>query len=395
MEALVEALERRLDSVGVETQPEIAQRILELTQDKEAQVLDYGRVIKTDPSLTGRLLRLANSAFFAQRGSVTSLDRACVLLGVERLRAFALGFYLSRAAAGDAKGQHSREVWGQSVFRACLAGEIARQVLPSHHTEAFVVGLMLDAGLALMPRLVGDRYLDMYTDAATPTVLYRREFRELDYTHVDVAAAMVRRWKLPELLALPIRWHHIEPGETTKVDALSRLHRIAYYVGALDLDSRTALPSGMAPMPMIAAKVLGVDSEQLSKSVRTACGEYQATAQLFSGVSQQVEDLDSLAQRVHQQLATVIEETLVSTFATAGKTDGLRLVVGGFAVEIEPDGQGHATAYLTTSNGERLASHTFELRSADAARICNGLGLDAPTPAESMALEGYFRRVAA
>src|SRR5205823_4861273 len=78
-------------------------------------------IIRADAALAGRVLRLANCAFFAQRQPITNLDRSCVLLGVDRLKSVALGFYLSRAAAGDPRQSLSRRIWGQSVYRACLS----------------------------------------------------------------------------------------------------------------------------------------------------------------------------------------------------------------------------------------------------------------------------------
>ena len=75
--------------------PQVAARLLELAADPNAQIRDYVDAIKTDWALTGRVLRLANSAFYAQRQPVTRLDRALIVLGVERAKAICLGFYLS------------------------------------------------------------------------------------------------------------------------------------------------------------------------------------------------------------------------------------------------------------------------------------------------------------
>src|SRR5215468_4195680 len=76
VDALLAALEGRLQGVGVETQPEVAARILDLIADPGAGLRQYADVVRADAALSGRLLRLANSAFFAQRQPVTNLDRA-------------------------------------------------------------------------------------------------------------------------------------------------------------------------------------------------------------------------------------------------------------------------------------------------------------------------------
>ncbi len=96
---MLEHLEERLARIGLETQPDVALKILNLTTDPKSQLSDYARVIKTDPGLSGRLLKLSNSALFAQRNPVTSIDRACLLIGVSRLKSMSLGFHLGAARA--------------------------------------------------------------------------------------------------------------------------------------------------------------------------------------------------------------------------------------------------------------------------------------------------------
>ena len=91
----------RLEHVGVQSQPQVALKILDLIRRPDSQLKDYATIVRNDPALSGRLLKLANSAFFAQRKPVTNLDRACLLMGIDRLKAMALGFHLSKAATPE------------------------------------------------------------------------------------------------------------------------------------------------------------------------------------------------------------------------------------------------------------------------------------------------------
>ncbi|MFY7896411.1 MAG: HDOD domain-containing protein, partial [Phycisphaerales bacterium] len=89
---LYQLLDRKLDGVGLNSQPEVAIKLLEISRNKNAQLADYAKLIRNDQAVSGRVLRLANSAFFAQRRPVTTIDRACVVLGTDRLKAVSLGF---------------------------------------------------------------------------------------------------------------------------------------------------------------------------------------------------------------------------------------------------------------------------------------------------------------
>jgi HD-like signal output (HDOD) protein len=398
LESLYAHLDGKLDRVGLETQPEVAVRILDLVNKPDAQLQDYARIIKNDVSLTGRLLRLANSALFAQISPVTSLDRACVLLGVERLRAFSLGFYLSRAAASDAGHQLSRRIWGESVFRACFATSLAKRLCPEHGVEAFLIGLMLDSGVPLMHKLLGKAFLDLEAEGSPPAKRFQREFHTLPFTHIDLIATLARRWKLPPLLMKPLMWHHTPPADALSNDPEAVLRRIAFYVGTLDLDRRTLLPRESAPMPALASRVLGCDEKQLASLVSSATSEYKNTMSLFSGMADAMNDLDHLPDLVHVQLARVLDETLTRSAITtprsvAGAVQRFRL--GACHIELTPDHPGATTAFLVTPTGERIASCRVAGTSNLVQQIRSAFSIDPDPTDDTPLLEDHLRKLAA
>lgn len=375
VEALVQGLSDQLAHVALSTQPEIAAKIVRLVTKGEAGIADFAKVICNDAALSGRMLRLANSAYFAQREPVTSVDRACVLLGIDRLKTLSLGFYLSNSA--DRTHSLSRRVWGQGIFRGTLAAELAAGICPRRTAEAFVIGLMADSGVALMPRLLGAEY-DRFVDSPfTPAKLFRIEFEELPFTHVDVTAALARLWRLPELLSKPLEWHHVRPGADMCASDTHALHRVAYYVGAVDLEEGSDLPAEAVPMPTIAMSLLGVDSARLAESIQRACREYRIIVSAFSEVADALRDIESLGERVHVELIEAMERSLLDV-AVSGEIveTGSQFSVNGHAVAIEPGGDGSVTAYLFDSRGTKLVSYKFEAKSETAANVLAQLGLD-------------------
>jgi HD-like signal output (HDOD) protein len=393
VEALWSRLERQIDGVGLPTQPEVAGHVLALVSDANAGIRQYAEVIRADAPLSGRLLRFANSAYFAQRQPVTNLERACVLLGIERLKAISLGFFLSRGAASDPSQALSRRVWGESVFRACLSCEIARVLTPAYSAEAFVIGLMLDAGVPLMLQLHGTTYAALLEECPTPHQLFEAEFRTLPFTHVDLVSAMARRWRLPELLARPLQRHHTTPRMSGRENSIQTLHRIAFYAGALhlsDIESPivTEAPTG------VGARVLGLASETLTQIIERATREYSAMYDVFREVADSIGGLTEVALRVHQQLLAVTDEVILEQLRKPGTTSG-KFSIGGQRIEIEIDGNGRAVAYLSDAKGSRLLSYSFRAGEDSVARILEGLGLETSQPQEAEDLDIYLRSMAA
>lgn len=391
VEAMLSALDAELDFLALETQPEVALRVLSLASDETAGLLDYASAIKADHVLTGRILRLANSAFYAQRKPVATVERACILVGIDRLRALALGFYLTRAAATDTTSVTTRRIWGESLMRGCLASRIAATRCPEHQAEAFVIGLMLEAGIPIARRLAGETYADLIEASVCPDDLYVRELAQQPFTHVDVMVVLLRKWRLPDVLALPIQRHHTSPA-TTEASPLGVLSRIARYVGALRLDAENRVVESMA-RPDLAANLLELVPADLVDAFERAAIEYSAIWRVFGQVLEPMREVEALAPLVHNRLIEAVDGIFAGDIRDESKIIPQRFNLGGSEVEIclTSDGTGHA--YLCGLKGERVMGVPFDATSISADALAQSFGLQAATN-EAEQLDSFLRAAA-
>jgi HD-like signal output (HDOD) protein len=379
IDSLHQRLAERLERIGIHTQPEVAVRILDLSADPNAQPRDYAAAIRNDPGLSGRLLKLSNSALFAQRKPVTTVDRACVVLGLERLKSIALGFHLSRAACRGTARELTRSVWGRSVFRGCLAAELARLHAPGHVAEAFVIGLMLDAGVPLMPKLVGDAYERLYDAFPAPRTLLRAECEALEFTHVDVMAALQRLWRLPEVLARPIQWHHDRPRSATRAEPVHALHRIAYVVAGPELSvsadlSVTRAPDSDAGLYAEASQLLGLHDSQIEEAVRRASAEYAATIDLFGEIAKSIGDAEDIFECIQMRLVRAVDAQVEDSIRREHDMRR-RFKFGDQCVEVSRDKDGFV-ACLFDSEGSPLVTHRFQQDAEDERTVLAALGVE-------------------
>jgi len=396
VESLYENLDRELDGIGIQTQPEVAMRVLELVSDPESSMNDFARVIGGDPGLSGRLLKLANSAYYAQRQPVTALNRACVVVGLERLRAIVLGFYLCRAASANSTHDLARVVWGQSLFRACLAQGLARKLLRSRSAEAFVVGLMLDCGIPLSERMLKGALSDQLADDPAPQTLFCRELTRLEFTHVDVAVALCRRWELPGILAVPITSHHLVPKSAGRkaMDEVERLRRIGFAAGAIRLDS-DAIPIPTDAMPASGIGAVGLSASDVSKVVKDAVDEYKAVGEVFSDFADEIDNLESLSERVSVQMQTVLDAQIAASIRTDTTPHRFHLDIERCVIEIEPRADGTAIAYLLDSSDRAVASHIFSPRTSGVEDIIYAFALENAPDDKIIQIAGYLTTLAA
>jgi hypothetical protein len=304
-----------------------------------------------------------------------------------------LGFFLSRAAASDPGQRVSRRVWGESVFRGCLAAELARELCPAYGPEAFIVGLLMDAGIPLAHKLIGAPYAKVLSKAgSSPLGLFEAESRTLPFTHVDVMTALTNRWRLPELLARPIHRHHAAPRAGGRDNIVHQLQRVAFYAGAVELGAEHT-PQDASPDSEVAERMLGLDRERLAEAVRRATSEYAAIYDVFRGVAEEIGGIDQMAASVHSQLITVTDRMILGQLSKAAPSSGY-FEVCGHRLEVEVDQSGRAVAYLSDQTGRRLLSYAFKPGELSAHGVLEGLGLD-PGAGEADHLETYLRSIAA
>jgi len=132
------------ETVEAQTMPESKMAILRALQKvMTANVVnDIQDVIKQDVSLSYRLLKYINSAAFAMRREIESIEQALVLLGLNNARRWLA--LLSLSALGDDK---PKELMRTSLYRGYLLESVAKHLNEEETGDDFLLGMfsVLDA----------------------------------------------------------------------------------------------------------------------------------------------------------------------------------------------------------------------------------------------------------
>lgn len=381
------SIARRLGDSSLPTLPHVAVEVLNLVNDQDSGIRDFVDVIKTDQALTGRLLRLANSAAYAQAGGVTELSRAIVVLGLERTKAMALGFHLSEAMQND---EDAGILWAHALMRAWIAFHIAERFNKSITGQAFVVGLMLDAGVSVMPSLVGDAYHRMMQYIGDPRQMHAVEKSQFEFTHADLVTVMTERmWKFPKSLALPIALHHesVRVCQTNNTDSL--LRAIGHFVGSLPLTPAKD-PSVKNELPTLSRSLFNLDAEAMRDVFTKAGDDFDTTKEMFGAMIDQSVSARSIVEAANMQMQYDPDE--VEPDLDGGS---LKFECDGTTLELQGKPGNRVAAYLSDANGNRLLSITIDPATQTEAEIRDELMLDAHDPSQVEKIFQVIRRLAA
>src|SRR6188474_300065 len=117
------------DEVNLPSPPSIAIRILEVVRRDNFSFVELAHVIQTDPALTGRVLRVANSGFYSLSRNVTNIETAVAVMGVNAVKNIALSFILAQTFQGPNGERFDFErLWRRSLTAAVAAQLISKSI---------------------------------------------------------------------------------------------------------------------------------------------------------------------------------------------------------------------------------------------------------------------------
>ena len=127
-----------------------------LTSSEETSASQLAEAVLQDYGLAQKLLRLVNTAAFAQRGEVTTISRAVLLLGFERVRSVATGLLLFEHLQARARTSDLVDTLNMSFYSAILGRTIADKTGLADPEEAFISALFHNLGRILVALYLPD-----------------------------------------------------------------------------------------------------------------------------------------------------------------------------------------------------------------------------------------------
>ena len=202
------------------TLPSIVYEVNQIINDPMSSTKDVEKVMSNDQSLTTKVLKLANSAYYAVPGGVSNLARAIAYIGYDTIQQLVLAASIIDALnVNSSDGFDLNEFWRHSMGAGMAAETIAKSVGHPNPPDLFTCGLVHDMGKVALYSLAPDM-LKVVVDHVkkNDSSFYDAEV-ELDFPQHDVLGGhLAEKWKLPVNIRTATRYHHVaDPKERTDV----------------------------------------------------------------------------------------------------------------------------------------------------------------------------------
>ena len=252
--------------------PAVALRVMEVAQNPKSSASDLALVVSSDPGLSGRLLRVVNSAAYRRSREITSVQEALVTIGFVQARNMAISGAIAGAYAPDALNALFRidTFWEHSIAVAFKAAEIAGKGRRVDVPSAFTAGILHNMGrLAVFYADPAGLDQAVATAIATGATIEQVEAVQLGFDHAEIGGRLAAKWRLPEPVREAIAPHH---------DDIDTDQTLAGCVAAAD---RYVCANGLLPGYIV--PVAPGETRQITAEFKTLMRQVDALMQLVKG----------------------------------------------------------------------------------------------------------------
>jgi putative nucleotidyltransferase with HDIG domain len=192
--------------------PAATAKLTSLSSQSDADLRVVSEVIASDPVMTLKILKAANSAASGSAMRITTVNDAMLRLG--------LGMVVSLALSGHTANLMRRmlapyrltpgELWHHAVASSCAA-EVLLTFSPTGLPPLIVpTALLHDIGKPVIEQAFTEAEAQAFLRIQTEKNLdaFHAEMQLLGGSHADVGATVARHWRLPETMARCIQLHH-------------------------------------------------------------------------------------------------------------------------------------------------------------------------------------------
>jgi HD-like signal output (HDOD) protein len=203
-----EAILSRLDELP--TLPGIVYELSRVINDPMSSTNDVEKIMANDQSLTTKVLKLVNSAYYAIPGGVSSLSRAIAYIGFDTVNQLVLSASILKVL--ETKGPQRYDMnafWQHSIGTGITAETIAKFVNHPTPADLFTCGLVHDMGKIALYTIETETMLAIIENAEQKGTSYLEAEISLGIPlHTKIGQALARKWNLPNTIQTAIAYHH-------------------------------------------------------------------------------------------------------------------------------------------------------------------------------------------
>jgi two-component system cell cycle response regulator len=300
-------LEQVLESDALPTLSPIASRLISMTAREDTTIGEIADLISRDISISAKILRVVNSAFYGFPQQVSTIHQAASILGTNALRSLVLSFSFLVPTRQQKSGFDYTRFWEKSLFEGVSARSLFGFVDRKAAEEGFVAGLLQNLGILILARAYPALYRRVersLEDEGADRCELEREIIGAD--HAYIGYEVLRRWGFPKRLSEPLLYHHSPESIEGTDPFLKKLCEVVFLSGLLSRVFETKDPENTVKFfKKQAVDLLGMQEDQMETFLDTVHEEVERAANSFDLKIEEQKSIAEVLQIANAELSVL------------------------------------------------------------------------------------------
>lgn len=232
------------------TLPTTISAILYELTNPDSSAVDLAKLIASDQSLAGNVLKVVNSAYYSFHRRISSLTEAIVILGYKEIRKIVLSVTAFKFISTVTNNLDRKKLWNHALACAITANLITRKS-KTFEEGCFEAGLLHDIGKVVFDYLDTQSFSEAVDETLSKnSALYEIEPKYFGATHAEIGSLLARHWNLPERIVKAIQYHHTPEKVETEFKKIVFVTSLSNY-----LTYEFSLGDGVSSVPIVTASI--------------------------------------------------------------------------------------------------------------------------------------------
>ncbi|WP_320043369.1 HDOD domain-containing protein [uncultured Desulfobacter sp.] len=196
---------------ALKTVPPVAARLMKMIEEDTSSLEEFETVIRVDPTLVLRILKLINSSYFSLRTKIKSISEAVAYIGMDNLRNMIVLDAVKNLFLKDSTTTEfsRKKLWAHCAVTSICCNMVAERIFVQKGEDDFLCGILHDIGLIVEDQVAPEKFKSFCrTFEPENQKLIDHERMTMGTDHTIIGSLLTEQWGLKPDLCQGIKCHH-------------------------------------------------------------------------------------------------------------------------------------------------------------------------------------------
>lgn len=210
--------------------PRVLQEITQLFSSPDISARKVELMIEKDPSLTVKVLSVANSPLYGLRRKVNGINAAVLILGMQEIKSIVTSIRMASTIKMKSDKYFKPEIFlNHSTIVGMLAQRMSKDLGFNFQGDGFIAGMLHDMGILVLHEFLTKEFLEtVFYSVQNKIPFLEAEYKVMGLSHQEIGEFLTDKWSLPSVFSDALQFHH-QPGKSKENNFLTAVLHVADY----------------------------------------------------------------------------------------------------------------------------------------------------------------------